>query len=102
MVIFDKDGQQLDAIEATNTIGAVWNQKRHSKSTDSSITEPDERVGGWVFVIDAEHNHGIPITPRDVNNWWNIHREEYLNIAKELKPESEAPVRKFGIVYKFR
>ena len=38
LVIFDKAGQQLDSIEASNTIGAVWNQKRHSKSTDSSIT----------------------------------------------------------------
>jgi hypothetical protein len=102
LVIFDKNGQQLDAIEASNTIGAVWNQKRHSKSTDSSITESVDAVGGWVFVIDAEHNHGIPITPREVKNWWDIHREEYLTVAKQLKPESGEAVRNFGIVYKFR
>lgn len=102
LLIFDKNGQQLDAIEASNTIGAVWNQKRHSKSTDSSITEASDQVGGWVFVIDAEHKHGIPITPLDAANWWKTHRDEYLNTAKDLKPESEESVREFGIVYRFR
>ena len=102
LVIFDKDGQQLDAIEASNTIGAVWNQHRRSKSTDSSISEAADQVGGWVFVIDAEHRHGIPITPADVKTWWSTHRQEYLSIAKGLKPESEATVRDFGIVYRFK
>lgn len=102
LVIFDQNGQQLDTIEASNTIGAVWGQKRSSKSTDSSITEAADLVGGWVFVIDAEHNHGIPITPLEVKNWWKSHRDEYLRIEKELKPGSEATVREFGIVYKFK
>jgi hypothetical protein len=102
LVIFDKEGQQLDAIEASNTVGAVWNQKRHSKSTDSSITETASQVGGWVFVIDAEHKHGIPITPADAKSWWNSHRDEYLEIAKELKPADEENVHGFGIVYRFK
>ena len=102
LVIFDRHGQQLDTIEAGNTIGAVWNQKRSSKVTNSSITEAADQVGGWVFVIDAEHQHGIPITPADVKNWWNSHREEYLDIAKDLKPEDEENVHGFGIVYRFR
>jgi hypothetical protein len=55
-----------------------------------------------VFLIDAEHKHGIPITPLEVKNWWNGHRDEYLKTEKELKPGSEATVREFGIVYKFK
>jgi hypothetical protein len=101
LMIFDKQGQHLDTIEASNTIGAVWNQNRRSKSTDSSITESADQVGGWVFVIDAEHRHGIPITPSEVKTWWNSHRDEYLNVAKELRPESEEAVA-FGIVYRFK
>ena len=102
LVIFDKTGQQLDSIEASNTIGAVWNQKRHSKSTDSSITEPADLVGGWVFLIDAEHKHGIPVTPAEAKDWWSRHREEYLDFAKNLKPEDGENVHEFGIVYRFR
>ncbi len=102
LVIFDKQGQHLDTIEASNTIGAVWNQSRRSKSTDSSITEPADLIGGWVFVIDAEHRHGIPVTPSEIKTWWNDHRQEYLEIAKGLSPESEDAVGNFGIVYRFR
>jgi hypothetical protein len=102
LVIFDRKGQQLDAIEASNTIGAVWNQKRRSQSADSSITEPADQVGGWVFVIDAEHRHGIPATPADVKSWWTTHREEYLNVAKGLKPGTEENVGECGSVFRFR
>ena len=102
LVIFDKRGQQLDTIEASNTIGAVWNQKIRSKSTESSITEVADQVGGWVFVIDAEHKHGVPITPAEGKNWWESHRDEYLSIVKKLKPESEETVGDSAIVYRFR
>ncbi len=102
LVIFDKGGMQLDTIEAANTIGAVWSQKRSSRSANSSISEPADEVGGWVFVIDAEHKHGIPVTPAEVKNWWNDHRDEYLAVAKDLDPNSEQSVHGFGTVYRFR
>ena len=102
LVIFDQKGQQVDTIEASNTIGAVWNQNRRSKSTESSITEPADLVAGWVFLIDAEHRHGVPITPSEVKTWWDRHRDEYLNVAKELEAGNEQAVRDFGIVYKLK
>ncbi len=102
LLIFDRNGQQLDTIEASNTIGAVWTHKRSSRTTNSSISEPAEQVGGWVFVIDAEHQHGIPITPADVKTWWKDHRQEYLEVARDLGPGNEQDVHGFGTVYRFR